>query len=479
MHLSIDQLDKFHPGLRTAVYSTFVGLAGGAAPLLSNPIVQGSLAIGLDNGIAMDQYDTPDEPDFFPYTKTVAARDLKNVENYVIDMSQAFPAAGFLDVYWEHVAAVTARVAFRGEDGHIHELWLRPFEGPNWRHGDLTELTGAPEAAGDPAAYLTDFDGTARVVYRGEDERIHELSLPRTGPPWELADLTELTGAPEAAGDPAAYLTDFDDTARVVYRGADEHIHELWLRPSEDSNWRHGDLTELTGAPEAAGDPAAYLTHIDGTARVVYRGEDEHIHELWYPASTRQWGLGDLTELTGAPEAAGDPAAYLTDFDGTARVVYRGEDERIHELSLPRTGPPWELADLTELTGAPEAAGDPAAYLTDFDDTARVVYRGADEHIHELWLRPSEDSNWRHGDLTELTGAPEAAGDPAAYLTDFDDTARVVYRGEDEHIHELWYPASTRQWGLGDLTQLARDSAAVGQIVPHATGHPVAHITDF
>ena len=69
-------------------------------------------------------------------------------------------------------------------------------------------------------------------------------------------------------------------------------------------------------------------------------------------------------------------------------MVYRGEDERIHELSLPRTGPPWELADLTELTGAPEAAGDPAAYLTDFDDTARVVYRGADEHIHELWLRP-------------------------------------------------------------------------------------------
>ena len=409
----------------------------------------------------------------------MAVRDLKNVENYVIDISQAFPVAGLLEVYWEHVQAITARVAFRGEDGHIHELWLRPSEDRNWRHGDLTELTGAPEAAGDPAAYLTDFDGTARVVYRGEDGHIHELSLPRTGPPWELADLTELTGAPDAAGDPAAYLTDFDGTARVVYRGEDEHIHELWLRPSEDSNWRHGDLTQLTGAPDAAGDPAAYLTDFDGTARVVYRGEDGHIHELWYPASTRQWGLGDLTELTGAPDAAGDPAAYLTDFDGTARVVYRGEDGHIHELSLPRTGPPWELADLTELTGAPDAAGDPAAYLTDFDGTARVVYRGEDEHIHELWLRPSEDSNWRHGDLTQLTGAPDAAGDPAAYLTDFDGTARVVYRGEDGHIHELWYPASTREWGLGDLTQLARDSATLGQIVPHATGHPVAHITDF
>ena len=43
-----------------------------------------------------------------------------------------------------------------------------------------------------------------------------------------------------------------------------------------------------------------------------------------------RWGLGDLTELTDAPDAAGDPAAYLTDFDDTARVVYRGEDEHIH-----------------------------------------------------------------------------------------------------------------------------------------------------
>jgi hypothetical protein len=56
--------------------------------------------------------------------------------------------------------------------------------------------------------------------------------------------------------------------------------------------------------------------------------------------------------------------------------------------------------------------------------TARVVYRGTDNHIHELWFRPSQQYQWETGDLTQLVrdagqNAPDAAGDPAAYITDF------------------------------------------------------------
>jgi hypothetical protein len=52
------------------------------------------------------------------------------------------------------------------------------------------------------------------------------------------------------------------------------------------------------------------------------------------------------------------------------------------------------------------------------------------------------------------------------------------HRGDDGHIYELWYPASTWQWGIGDLTQ-PRDSAAPSQIVPDAAGDPTAYITDI
>jgi hypothetical protein len=50
-------------------------------------------------------------------------------------------------------------------------------------------------------------------------------------------------------------------------------------------------------------------------------------------------------------------------------------------------------------------------------------------------------TDWGHGDLTGNLpdGARDAAGDPAGYV--FDGTQHVVYRGSDNHIHELWWPA--------------------------------------
>ena len=49
----------------------------------------------------------------------------------------------------------------------------------------------------------------------------------------------------------------------------------------------------LAGAPAAAGDPFGYATP-DGTARVVYRGSDNHIRELFLPVGSG-WATGDLS----------------------------------------------------------------------------------------------------------------------------------------------------------------------------------------
>jgi hypothetical protein len=56
-----------------------------------------------------------------------------------------------------------------------------------------------------------------------------------------------------------------------------------------------------------------------------------------------------------------------------------------------------------------------------------VFYRGTDNDIHELWLSPAGPWRWQTGDLTQSAGAAPATGDPAAYVTPFDDTARAVY----------------------------------------------------
>ena len=78
---------------------------------------------------------------------------------------------------------------------------------------------------------------------------------------------------------------------RVVYRGVDGHIHELYVTDT----WKHFDISQNTGAPTAAGDPMGYMTNVP---RVVYRGVDGYIHELYV---TDTWKHFDLSSATGGP----------------------------------------------------------------------------------------------------------------------------------------------------------------------------------
>ncbi|BCA56935.1 hypothetical protein W02_40750 [Nitrospira sp. KM1] len=196
--------------------------------------------------------------------------------------------------------------------------------------------------------------------------------------------------------------------------------------------WHHNDLTVAASAPPATGDPAGYMFDAQGTQHVVYRGTDNHIHELWW--DNDGWHHNDLTAAASAPPATGDPAGYMFDAQGTQHVVYRGTDNHIHELWWDNDG--WHHNDLTVAASAPPATGDPAGYMFDAQGTQHVVYRGTDNHIHELWW---DNDGWHHNDLTVAASAPPATGDPAGYMFDAQGTQHVVYRGTDTHIHELWW----------------------------------------
>jgi hypothetical protein len=105
---------------------------------------------------------------------------------------------------------------------------------------------------------------------------VHEIRL--DGGSWKKADLTALAAAGDAQGQPSAYGSRDESNAipRVVYRAGDGHIEELRL---EGGAWRKANLTELAGAPSAAGDPVGYVSS-GATPRVLYRSGDNHIHEL-------------------------------------------------------------------------------------------------------------------------------------------------------------------------------------------------------
>jgi hypothetical protein len=194
------------------------------------------------------------------------------------------------------------------------------------------------------------------VVYRTYNNHIEAL-YSTDGVTWLTADLTSMTGAPNAAADPAAYITSYNDNT-VLFRDFSGNIEEFYLVPW-GSSWRVANLSALAQAPRAGGNPAPYVRS-DGVNAVVYRGyNDLDIHELYYDGSA--WRTEDLSLRTGAPPALGDPAAYVRS-DNVNSVVYRALEPtgRVHiqeiygVLSppppprLPGAGPAlnWNSADL-------------------------------------------------------------------------------------------------------------------------------------
>jgi hypothetical protein len=325
-----------------------------------------------------------------------------------------------------------------------------------WQSDNPSAAAGAVAAAGNPAGYVFKAQATQHVVYRGSDHHIHQLWWNSAG--WHTKDLTKAaaghpaspTGAVAAVGDPAGYVFDAQATQHVVYRGSDHHIHELWWN---SAGWHGNDLTEAaghhsaspTGAAPAAGDPAGYVFDARATQHVVYRGTDNHIHQLWW--DTAGWRISDLTMATHAAPAAGDPSGYVSDADGGSQhVVYRGTDNHIHQLWWDTAG--WHTNDLTMATHAAPAAGDPAGYVFNARATQHVVYRGADNHIYQLWW---DITGWHISDVSAATGAvavpgqpivptgaATAVGNPAGYVFDaHGGSQHVLYHGFDDRIGEL------------------------------------------
>ena len=378
--------------------------------------------------------------------------------------STRIPGGGLTGFVTDFPDSGGVRVIYRGRDGHVWELYL-PRSSVVWASADLTALAGGAPAAGELTGFVTDFpdSGGVRVIYRGRDGHVWELYLPRSSVVWASADLTALAGGAPAAGELTGFVTDFPDSGgvRVIYRGRDGHVWELYL-PRSSVVWASADLTALAGGAPAAGELTGFVTDFpdSGGVRVIYRGRDGHVWELYLPRSSVVWASADLTALAGGAPAAGELTGFVTDFpdSGGVRVIYRGRDGHVWELYLPRSSVVWASADLTALAGGAPAAGELTGFVTDFPDSGgvRVIYRGRDGHVWELYL-PRSSVVWASADLTALAGGAPAAGELTGFVTDFPDSGgvRVIYRGEDGHVWELYLPRSPVVWASADLTALA------------------------
>jgi hypothetical protein len=307
---------------------------------------------------------------------------------------------------------------------------------------------------GNFAKFVPPTVANGKVYVATDSYQVCAYGLNPPAPTWHHTNISDLATAPPAAGDPAGYV--LFGSEFVVYRGTDNHVHQLFARAGQ-AQWSHADLTAITRAPLAAGNPAGY---VNGAQLVVYRGTDNDIHQLYTFNNGTQWAHADLSRLTGAPPAAGDPFGFPSGPSGRQLVDYKGTDGHIHQLFINSSGH-WVHSDLTALAHAPLSAGDPFEYLS--GGTNQIVpFRGVDNDIHQLYTL---NSQWVHTDVSATVGAPAAASDATAYV--FGDQI-VNYRGGDNHIHQLFI--SNRRWIQADLTNLARAPLATGDPFGYASG---------
>lgn len=318
-------------------------------------------------------------------------------------------------------------IVYRDTSRRLHELW-RDAQGATGT-ARLTELAGAPPAGGNPFGYVDTARNMEILLFRDGAGTVRSLH-------WSTGavghdNLSGTARSPRAAGDPVGYYVRGLDAHHVIYRTRDGHLHELWWTGVAPVQYG-GNLTGSISAPRAAGDPSPYAD-ASGMNIVVYRGIEGHIWSVYWKDGPS--GLDDLSGVAGMPLAASDPTAYYTPHNDTHQIVYRGGDGHLYELY-------WQGAaavagrDLTALSGAPAAVDKAAAFYQPGTNTKHVIYRSADNHLHDIASVPgSGTAVWI--DLTVRNGAPLATDRPAAFAVEGRGTHHVVYRGTDNYVYEI------------------------------------------
>jgi hypothetical protein len=266
-----------------------------------------------------------------------------------------------------------------------------------WEVRDLN--ASLPPAVSDPAgATLQDTQGgsptisTRHLFYVGDDGDVHELRSNAAGLQWTHSNITATIAGvvrPRSGAALSAYA--FQAGVHVVYRGIDDRIHELWGGPG---TWNHNP----TGVPftKAAGEPSGYATEWASIQHIVYRGEEDEVVELWWNATTG-WSENILSKTT--PQASlskGDAVGYPFEDHATQHVTYFADDDTLRELwwedSL------WRSASYDLDNPFPDNLGPLAApfFYEELGDTFFVEPTVVETAVHEWseWLPAREDVGW-------------------------------------------------------------------------------------
>jgi hypothetical protein len=338
---------------------------------------------------------------------------------------------------------------------------------------ERTLEVGAPTAEGSPSAVA--IQATTHIVYRDGDGRIRDLFRDANGQ-VAVIDLTQITGAYPAKGNPFAHVETPNNFLNVLYRGTDDHVHGIYWGPGT-SVAGHEDVTRLAGITTRTDcDPVVYLDS-SNVGHVIFRGSNGELHELFSPIGGGPVGYANLTRAArrnpasmSPPSALGNPSAY---FSGTNIVIFHGDDGHIWALHWDDNGVFAE--DISGFTNSPLAAGDPCAVYIPALDLNQIVYRTAAGELIELfWQGVTAATGWS----ISQAAAPSVPGgtvplsqvDPVLFHNPATNTKHVIYQANG-YVMEL-------SWTLGTLSPRFKNLtiAGVATVLAKAVTRPAAFV---
>jgi hypothetical protein len=248
----------------------------------------------------------------------------------------------------------------------------------------------------------------------------------------------------------------------IYYMGIDAHVWQIYNVPPATDFWGAQDVTAAASAPpvEAGNGLVTFQNDHQGIERVVYLGNDLHIHLLSFNASTSTWNHVDATAAAQDATAILPTTALAAFYDnnttspGELHVIFQGKDQHIHSLSTVVSGA-WVPQDLSALTDNAKAAPSTALVAESDPLGDRVFYTvcatSTCQHTHVFQLSYPKGSYWHDQDLTNITaGEVSATSTKLASYNDSSNGIHVVFEGLDSNIHQFYYNATSGSAGWSD-----------------------------
>ncbi|WP_433652241.1 matrixin family metalloprotease [Micromonospora zamorensis] len=322
-------------------------------------------------------------------------------------------------------------------------------DGEDWAYTRLTADLGAPRLArGHAVSAFFAHDGVPSYVYRGTDDRAHQLWFADGS--WWWNDLNaESGGAPPVGGQPHAYRN--GDTQRVVYAADDGRVIRLSQPPGQGWSWE--DVSQ-PGAGHPIGTPFGYVDHGTGLDVIAYRDNEEGLRILQEgPAQWTNLSLTWATQQENPLPLSGHPVWGMAGAGEQHRLFALDHRQDIRLYFLGADG--WHTRSLTAELGLPPASSLAVQRIFSVDDVELAWVLVFADFDGRLWEVRSSGDGWTVHQIQAEGMTPAGLHLVSVWLSDTErHVAQLAANGTIQLLSRSLSDVVADEWRARNLTVL-------------------------